>query len=168
MAHRFPFQRSTSVSEPMPEMSALPTAVHFLAEVHETPLRPSPMAPAGRGKGSVVHRCPFHRSVSPPPTAMHILAFGQDTAASSSFSVTAPESGWAGRPAAAEAADAIVTAEDAATRAPDSSSPATPARFFADLPVTLMSAALPRQGRGDCRVPGHLPGPGSRLAARLY
>lgn len=62
MAHRCPFQCSTSVSEPMPEMSASPTAVHFLAEVQETPSRPAPMAPAGSGKGSVAHRCPFHRS----------------------------------------------------------------------------------------------------------
>jgi hypothetical protein len=69
--HFLPFQRSTS---PRLEHGALlcgseqpgpvcqdPTAVHALPTVHETPLNPVKIAPAGLGVGSIDHFVPFQR-----------------------------------------------------------------------------------------------------------
>src|SRR3989442_1590459 len=81
--------RSARVS-PVPELSKLsPTAVHALAEVHETSLSKLSVDPAGLGVAWITQEVPFQRSakVSPvpelstfSPTAVHALAEVQDTA----------------------------------------------------------------------------------------
>ena len=84
--HLLPFQRTASVCCPSaPAGLKLPTAMHALAEVHETPLRPLPLA--GVGVRWIAQRAPFHRSASVlfplplPPTAVQAFADLHDTPA---------------------------------------------------------------------------------------
>jgi hypothetical protein len=92
-----PFQRSASgsmVAEPLPCVTLdgpmkLPTAVHAVGAVHDTPLNSALAAPAGVGVAWILHDEPLQRSArgdAPPapvmelPTATHCVASAQDTA----------------------------------------------------------------------------------------
>jgi hypothetical protein len=89
---RDPFQRSTSVKYlwlGVRLVSKLPTAVHDLADVHDTPSKSvPPLACCGAGVGWIDHRDPFQRSANglveefPPelPTAMQKVGDVHDTA----------------------------------------------------------------------------------------
>jgi len=61
---------------------SLPTAVHAVADVHDTADRELP--PVGLGVGSITHVAPFQASASVPamsaPTAVHSVADVHDTA----------------------------------------------------------------------------------------
>ena len=81
MAHVVPFQRSASVTRlPLALLMTSPTAVHAVAELHDTENR---MAPATSGVGWTAHFLPFQRSASAPevvlPTAVHAVAELHDT-----------------------------------------------------------------------------------------
>jgi hypothetical protein len=66
MAHFLPFHRSAScLLSPNGLAAVSPTAVHALAEVHDTPLKSMRVAPAGLGVGWMTHFLPFHRCASP-------------------------------------------------------------------------------------------------------
>jgi hypothetical protein len=90
IAHFFPFQASVNVSKKLAIITLVsPTAVHALAEEHETADRKLPNAPVGFGVGSIVHFFPFQASanvrVVPDlstycPTAVHAEAEAHDTA----------------------------------------------------------------------------------------
>jgi hypothetical protein len=74
--HRVPSHRSAIVPVGLPEPSkAVPTAMHAEGDVHATPARPLPAAPAGLGVGMMRHVVPSHRSARVPPvdcpTDMH-------------------------------------------------------------------------------------------------
>jgi hypothetical protein len=85
-----PFQRSAN--EPV---LVLPSAVHALADTHDTPIRSAPPATRGVGVAWIAQLVPFHRSTNvrcgplPPapgaspngyqPTAVHALADTHDT-----------------------------------------------------------------------------------------
>ena len=81
-----PFQRSASGDCGDTALLLLkdPTAVHELAELHDTPLRMAKKAPLGLGVAWTVQLLPFQRSASgaPPemPTVMHEVAEVHDTA----------------------------------------------------------------------------------------
>ncbi len=71
-----PSHRSVIVPVGLPELSkAVPTAMHVEGDVHETPFRPLPAAPAGLGVGVMRHAVPSQRSARVPPvdcpTDMH-------------------------------------------------------------------------------------------------
>ena len=92
-----PVQRSASVVAPL----ALPTAVHALAEVHDTPDSTAFVAPDGFGVVWTVHFVPFQSSakgVSAPgkslkdPTAVHVVNDTHETA-SKTFASPIPRSG---------------------------------------------------------------------------
>jgi hypothetical protein len=79
---RVPFHRSASVTTGFPELSVLaPTAVQDDGEVHATPVKKLPGAPAGIGAFCRCQRAPSHRSEKSPtgkpellnavPAAMH-------------------------------------------------------------------------------------------------
>jgi hypothetical protein len=81
MDQRAPFQRSTSDPSP-PEVLLMyhPTAVHAVAERHDTPLKTEVISGTGLGVGWMAQRLPFQRSarvsVTPElavyvPTAVH-------------------------------------------------------------------------------------------------
>jgi hypothetical protein len=80
-----PFQRSATKVLPLAKlMGAGPTAMHAVAEVHDTPLN-DPDVPPGLGVVWTDQPVPFHRSASvvppgPPPTAVHAVAEVHDTA----------------------------------------------------------------------------------------
>jgi hypothetical protein len=82
--HLLPFHRCTSVEveqPPPPQPINDPTAMHAVAEPHETPL--SPISLAGLGVW-IDQRLPFQRSSSAPPswsdpTAVQAIAEAQDT-----------------------------------------------------------------------------------------
>jgi hypothetical protein len=65
----------------------LPTAVHALGEVHDTPSSTAAIAPVGLGARWIVHFVPFHLSASGAatrgrpelPTAMHAVGEVHDT-----------------------------------------------------------------------------------------
>jgi hypothetical protein len=59
-----PFQRSASVRWVPVLAVKLPTAVQAVADVHETPLSPLAVAPAGFGVFSIDQVVPFQRSAS--------------------------------------------------------------------------------------------------------
>jgi hypothetical protein len=85
-AHRAPFHRSATVPLEL-ELAYEPTAVHAVADVHETDLSAPTCAPGTDASGSTAQFLPFHRSASagPPlrsPTAMHIPGSGQETPSS--------------------------------------------------------------------------------------
>src|ERR1022692_471952 len=76
MTHVVPFQRSASVTRlPLALLRTSPTAVHAVAELHDTEDR---LAPATPGVGWTAHCTPFQRSASVPvlvlPTAIHAVA----------------------------------------------------------------------------------------------
>jgi hypothetical protein len=59
MLQRVPFQRSVSVPTELPELSTeMPTATHADGDVHDTPSRPLPAAPARLGVGTMRHDVP--------------------------------------------------------------------------------------------------------------
>jgi hypothetical protein len=63
-----PSHRSVIVPTGLPEPSkATPTAVHITGDVHATPFRPLPAAPAGLGVGVMRHAVPSQRSARVPP-----------------------------------------------------------------------------------------------------
>ena len=62
MLHAAPSHRSASVPRLEP-----PTAVHAVEDVHDTPEKPLPCAPAGFGVGCTAQEVPFHRSASVTP-----------------------------------------------------------------------------------------------------
>jgi hypothetical protein len=63
-----PSHRSVIVPAELPELSkATPTAMHITGDVHATPFRPLPAAPAGLGVGVMRHAVPSHRSARVPP-----------------------------------------------------------------------------------------------------
>ena len=62
MLHAVPSHRSASVPRLEP-----PTAVHAAEDVHDTPEKPLPCAPAGFGVGCTAQEVPFHRSASVSP-----------------------------------------------------------------------------------------------------
>src|SRR4029077_18556783 len=78
IAHELPFQRSASVNSAPEPLEYLPTAVHSLATVHDTPLRELPLDPVGLGVAWIAQAVPFQRSArvrpSPCPTAIHAFA----------------------------------------------------------------------------------------------
>jgi hypothetical protein len=82
-----PFHRSASGSDPPLALAAPPTAVHAVAEVHDTPLRVDALAPTGTRVDWIAQVTPFHRSargVSSTalyvyPTAMHVVVREHDT-----------------------------------------------------------------------------------------
>src|ERR1022692_2748846 len=81
MTHVVTFQRSASVTWlPLALLMTSPTAVHAVAELHDTENR---MAPATSGVGWTAHFLPFQRSASAPevvlPTAVHAAAELHDT-----------------------------------------------------------------------------------------
>ncbi len=89
MAQLVPFHRSASVRPVPPLLLYPPTAVHAAADVHDTPLRALPWAPAGLGVDWMDQLEPFHRSARAraapalllfPPTAVHAVADEHDTA----------------------------------------------------------------------------------------
>ena len=76
MFQAVPSHRSVIVPTELPELSkATPTAVHAEGEVHATPFRTLPAAPAGLGVRVMRHAVPSHRSARVPPvdcpTDMH-------------------------------------------------------------------------------------------------
>src|SRR6202035_185214 len=84
IAQLVPFQRSANIVAVPLEVKDSPTAIHELAEVHDTPLRMPKKAPLGLGVAWTVQLLPFQRSASgaPPemPTVMHEVAEVHDTA----------------------------------------------------------------------------------------
>jgi len=81
-----PFHCSTSVTVSPEKVSVvLPTAVHEVAEVHDTPLKTELMLPPRFGVPCVTHFDPFQRSATVKfrsaelPTAVHALAEVHDT-----------------------------------------------------------------------------------------
>jgi hypothetical protein len=85
MLQAWPFQRSAIVPAKFPELSNTgPTAVQEVAEVHETPPRPLPAAPAGVGTCWTLHLVPSQRSAREPagvfPTAVQAAAEVHETA----------------------------------------------------------------------------------------
>jgi hypothetical protein len=81
-----PFQRSTNA-----ELLNQPTAVHAVADVHDTPSRPLVVVPAGLGTVWIDQLVPFHRSANgrelpvlliKEPTAMQAVLEVHDTCAS--------------------------------------------------------------------------------------
>jgi hypothetical protein len=81
-----PVNRSTSVALPV-----LPTAVHAMPDVHDTPLRLPPPDP-NVGVGSIHQRVPFQCSARVPvpadPTAVQAVAEKHDTPVSSMGELT--------------------------------------------------------------------------------
>lgn len=82
-----PFQLS-AIATLRPLTIALPTAVHAVAEVHETALNEAPVLPEGTGTGWSVQLVPFQRSATgrignsenpAPPTAVHAVCDVHDT-----------------------------------------------------------------------------------------
>src|SRR6266581_4342629 len=83
MTQDVPFHRSASVTRaPRTRRTRLPTAVHVLAELHDTP---AGSAIPGLGVGWTAQVVPFQRSASAPtpvsPTAVHAVADVHDTPA---------------------------------------------------------------------------------------
>jgi hypothetical protein len=66
MLHRIPSQRSASVPKALnPDLSVeAPTAMQAEAEVHATPSKKLPAAPAGLGVGTMIQCVPFQRSAN--------------------------------------------------------------------------------------------------------
>jgi len=54
-----PFQRSANVVRLERVLPVLPTAVHAVGDVHETPVRKLEVAPAGLGVATIAHFVPF-------------------------------------------------------------------------------------------------------------
>jgi hypothetical protein len=90
-AHAAPFHISTNVNVVVPVESKYdPTAVQADDDVHETPLRPAPLAPPGNGTVWRLHVVPFQASanglllpeIPDVPTASHEVDDAQDTPAS--------------------------------------------------------------------------------------
>jgi hypothetical protein len=85
-----PSQRSASGSEVPTLLISFPTAVHAVAEVHDTPDKLMLAAPLGVGVVWIVHVLPSQRSASvpplPDPRAVHAVADVHETA----FRVTPP------------------------------------------------------------------------------
>jgi hypothetical protein len=84
MVHAVPFHRSASV----PRLES-PTAMHAVADVHDTPEKPLDCAPAGSGVDCTAQEVPFQRSASVTPvpelsvkfpTAVQLEADEHDTA----------------------------------------------------------------------------------------
>jgi hypothetical protein len=152
MAHLRPFQRSASGTR-VSASSMYPTAVHALADVHDTPVSAPDLTPAGRRARRTVQAWPFQRSASGTsaparltdlPTATHFLAAAQDTPAS--------ESCWTG----AFVLGAISPAGAADTAAGNRTSAAT-----AVSPI-VPAAIRRRASRGDS---GGNPSPAVRATA---
>jgi hypothetical protein len=88
MLHFVPFHCSATVPRPLPEPSRTPTpptAVHAVADVHDTPFRELVGAPAGAGIGWMRQLVPSHRSaITCPallfPTAVHAVGDVQEMA----------------------------------------------------------------------------------------
>ena len=64
--HAVPFHDSTSVFSAFELFVYWPTAVHAVADTHDTPLRIPPSA--GDGLGTTDQVVPFHDSTSVPPS----------------------------------------------------------------------------------------------------
>jgi hypothetical protein len=64
MAHFLPFHRSASGLSSNGLAPVSPTAVHALAEVHDTPRNSMKVDPAGLGVRWMAHFLPFHRCAS--------------------------------------------------------------------------------------------------------
>jgi len=68
MVQVVPSHRSVIVPTGLPELSkATPAAMHVEGDVHATPFRPLPAAPAGLGVGVMRHVVPSQRSARVPP-----------------------------------------------------------------------------------------------------
>jgi hypothetical protein len=82
IAHLVPFHRSANVASPTVSLDP-PTAVHAVAEVHDTALKKLCVAPAGVGTDWIDQLVPFHSSEKVPcgllPTAVQAVADVHDT-----------------------------------------------------------------------------------------
>jgi hypothetical protein len=80
MLQPVPSQRSVSVPTELPELSnEVPTATHAEGDVHDTPFRSLPAAPAGLGVGTLRHAVPSHNWAT-VPTAMPCASVACPTA----------------------------------------------------------------------------------------
>ena len=86
-----PFQRSTTATRLPPRLRNDPTAVHAVLDMHDTPLSPPALAPAGRRVRWTVQLAPFQRTARQPPTAVHAVLEVHETLLSERG---APRSRW--------------------------------------------------------------------------
>ncbi len=89
--HRFPFQRSTSISPPPVSRCTVPTAVQALHDAHDTAARLPALAPVSLAVRRFDQLAPSHDHAALPfPTAMHAVRDGHETP----VKVPPPRLGW--------------------------------------------------------------------------
>ena len=169
MDQAVPFQASASVPCRPPLLKEYPVAAQAVADVHDTPLKMLPVAPAGWGVAWIDQLVPFHRSASSTaapalltvcPTAVQAAADEHDTADSCPLGRTG-----AGTGCVAQAAAAGATGPDRLAAVPEAEWPAAgeaiagtgAADTRATAPVAAMAAVTQRISVAGTRRQGSPP-----------